>query len=96
MLYKILWSIGVMAITLIISGSQKYLSTRKAWQLGAIVPVLSLLVMVTLYFSMKIALTAEFIIPCTIIIALEFFIWVDGRHQYLKSELNRMKAKDIE
>ncbi len=96
MLYKILWSIGVMAITLIISGSQKYLSTRKAWQLGAIVPVLSLLVMVTLYFSMKIALTAEFIIPCTIIIALEFFIWVDGRHQYHKSELNRMKAKDIE
>ncbi len=95
MLSKILWSIGAIAITLIITGSQKYLSTRKVWQLGAIVPILSLVVMAALYFSMKLTLTAEFIIPCTIIIALEFFIWVDGRHQRHKSELNRMKAKDI-
>lgn len=96
MLSKILWSIGTIAVTLIITGSQKYLSTRKVWQLGAIVPILSLVVMAVLYFSMKLALTAEFIVPCAIIIALEFFIWLDGRHQYHKSELNRMKAKDIE
>lgn len=96
MLSKILWSIGTIAVTFIITGSQKYLSTRKVWQLGAIVPILSLVVMAVLYFSMKLALAVEFIVPCAIIIALESFIWVDGRHQYHKSELNRMKAKDIE
>ncbi len=96
MLFKILWGIGIIAITLIITGSQKYLSTRKVWQLGAIVPILSLVVMAVLYFSVKLTLTAEFIVPCAIIIALELLIWVDGRHQHHKSELNRMKAKDIE
>lgn len=95
MLPKIIWGIGTIAITLIITGSQKYLSTRKVWQLGAIIPVLSLVVMIVLYFATEIALTAEFIVPCAIIVALELFIWVDGRHQYRKAELNRMKAKDI-
>lgn len=33
MLSKILWSIGAIAVTLIVTGSQKYLSTRKDWQL---------------------------------------------------------------
>lgn len=96
MLSNIFWSIATIAITLIITSSQKYLSTRKVWQLGVIVPILSLVIMAALYFFMKLTLTTEFIVPCTIIIALEFFIWVDGRHQYHKAELNRMKAKDIE
>ena len=52
--------------------------------------------MTVLYFSQKLALTTDFIVPCVIIITLELFIWVDGRHQYHKSELNYMKAKDIE
>lgn len=95
MLSKILWGIGTIAVTLIISGSQKYLSTRKVWQLGAIVPILSVVAMAVLYFAMKLTLNVEFIVPCAIIIVLELFIWVDGRHQYHKSERNRMKAKDI-
>lgn len=96
MLPKILWGITSIVITLMITGSQKYLSTKKIWQLGAIIPVLSLIVMIVLYFSQKLALTTDFIVPCVIIITLELFIWVDGRHQYHKSELNYMKAKDIE
>lgn len=35
MLSKILWSIGAIAVTLIVTGSQKYLSTRKDWQLSS-------------------------------------------------------------
>lgn len=96
MLSGILWGIGSIALTLIITCSQKYLSTRKDWRLGAIVPILSFVIMTVLYFSLEFTLTAEFIVPCAIIIALELFIWVDGRHQYHKSELNCMKAKDIE
>lgn len=95
MLSKILWGIGSIAITLIITGSQKYLSTRKNWQLGVIMPILSLVVMTVMYFYLKLTLAVEFIVPCAIIIALELFIWVDGRHQHRKSELNCMKAKDI-
>ena len=93
MLSKILWSIGTIAVTLIITGSQKYLSTRKVWQLGAIVPILSLVVMAVLYFSMKLALTAEFIVPCAIIIALEFFIWVDGRHQRSEEHTSELQSR---
>lgn len=95
MLSKILWSIGAIAVTLIITGSQKYLSTRKGWQLGAIIPIFSVVAMLVLYFSMKFTFNIEFIVPCAIIIVLEVFIWADGRRQYRKEELVRMKAKDI-
>ena len=96
MLPKIIWGIGTIVVTLIITGSQKYLSIRKIWQLGAIIPILSLVIMATLYFTMKTAFAAEFIVPCAIIIALELFIWIDGRHQDHKSELTRMKAIDFQ
>jgi len=51
--------------------------------------------MVVLYFNKKLTFNIEFIVPCAIIIVLEVFIWVDGRRQYRKEELVRMKAKDI-
>lgn len=95
MLSKILWSIGAIAVTLIITSSQKYLSTRKSWLLGAIIPIFSVVAMVVLYFNKKLTFNIEFIVPCAIIIVLEVFIWGDGRRQYRKEELVRMKAKDI-
>lgn len=95
MLSKIIWSIGTIAVTLIITGTQKYLSTRKAWQLGAVIPLLSMAAMTVSYFTMQVSLSVEFIVPCVIILVLESLIWIDGRHQYRKEELRRMKAKDI-
>lgn len=95
MLSKIIGAIGAIVVTLIITGVQKYLSTRKSWQLGAIVPVLSLAAMGALYFFMQVTFTVEYIIPCAIIVVLELFIWADGRHQCRKEELIRMKIKDI-
>lgn len=92
---KIIWIIVSIAITLIITGTQKYLSTRKIWQLGAVVPLLSLVVMATIYFTTHVTLSVKFIVPCAIILVLELFIWIDGRHQYRKDELMRMTAKDI-
>jgi len=95
MLSKFIWIIATIAITLIITGTQKYLSTRKIWQLGTVVPLLSLVVMVALYFTTHVTLSVKFIIPCVIILVLELFIWIDGRHQYRKDELMKMIAKDI-
>lgn len=85
---------GTIAITLMISCSQKYFSTRKTWQLGAIIPLLSIMVFSYIYFVNSVKLTS-FLIPCIIIFVLELIIWIDGRHQYRKNELNKMKAKDL-
>lgn len=79
---------STLIITIIIVCMQKYLSTKKAWQLGAIVPLISIIV----FSSIQIA---EFLVPCTIILVLELVIWIDGRHQYRKEELNKMKVKDL-
>ena len=87
--------IGTIALTLVISGAQKYLSTRKLWQLGSIVPLISIATLTRIYFAKQIPLN-DFIFPCAILISLEILIWVDGRHQYRKEELMKMKAKDID
>lgn len=87
--------IGTIALALVISGAQKYLSTRKLWQLGAIVPLISIGVLTGIYFVKQILLV-DFLFPCAILISLEILIWVDGRHQYRKEELMKMKARDID
>lgn len=87
--------LGTIAITLIIYGVQKYLSTRRVWQLGAVVPLLSIAAMIILYFAMQVSQTGKYIIVSAFLFALELLIWIDGRHQYRKEELMKMKAKDI-
>ena len=49
MLSMLLKFFGTIAVTLIIYSVQKYLSTRKVWQLGAVVPLFSIAVMIPLY-----------------------------------------------
>lgn len=44
MLSMLLKFFGTIAVTLIIYSVQKYLSTRKVWQLGAVVPLFSIAV----------------------------------------------------
>ena len=53
MLSMLLKFFGTIAVTLIIYSVQKYLSTRKVWQLGAVVPLFSIAVMIILYFVIK-------------------------------------------
>ena len=95
MLPEVIKGIAAIALTLILCGVQKYLSTRKAWQLGAVVPLLSAVAMGALYVVKQVALSAEFVIPCAILLVLELLMWADGRHQRRKEELLRMKIKDI-
>lgn len=87
--------LGTVAVTLIIYSVQKYLSTRKIWQLGAVVPLFSIAVMIILYFVMQVSQTANYIVVGAFLFTLEFLIWIDGRHQHCREELMRMKAKDI-
>ena len=87
--------LGTIAITLIIYGVQKYLSTRRVWQLGAVVPLLSIATLIILYFFMQVSQTEKYIVVSAFLLALELLIWIDGRHQYRKEELMKMKAKDI-
>lgn len=82
-------------ITLIISGSQKYMSVRKNWYLGAVVPLLTIIVISVLYFIKDISISVKSVLPCVIIIILAIFLWIDGRRQIREMELRRMKAKDI-
>lgn len=92
MIFKL---IGTIVLTLVIAVAQKYLSTRKLWQLGAIVPLISITILTGIYFAKQIPLN-DFIFPCALLIFLEILVWVDGRHQYRKEELMKMKAKDID
>lgn len=94
MLSMLLKFFGTIAVTLIIYSVQKYLSTRKVLQLGAVVPLFSIAVMIILYFVMQVSQTTNYIFV-SFLLALEFLIWIDGRHQYRKDELRKMKAKDI-
>jgi glycerol-3-phosphate acyltransferase PlsY len=87
--------LGTIAITLITYGVQKYLSTRRVWQLGAVVPLLSIATLIILYFFMQVSQTEKYIVVSAFLLALELLIWIDGRHQYRKEELMKMKAKDI-
>lgn len=48
---------ATIAVTLLIYGVQKYLSTRRVWQLGAVIPLFSIIVMTILYFVMQVSQT---------------------------------------
>ncbi|MDC7291438.1 hypothetical protein NXH76_27025 [Blautia schinkii] len=87
--------VGTIAITLVIAGTQKYLSTRKLWQLGAIGPIVSVAILGTIFYVKNITLSTKAIVPCIIILVLELFIWFDGRKEYKRYEIRKMKAKDI-
>lgn len=95
MLSEVAKIIITIVITLFIAGSQKYMSVRKNWYLGAVVPLLTIIVISMLYFIKDISISVKSVLPCVMIITLEILLWIDGRHQIRKMELRRMKAKDI-
>lgn len=66
------------ALTVAIVGVQNYLSTRQAWQLGAVVPLLSLAVLVGAAVIWSLPLSAKLVVPGLLILGLELLLWVDG------------------
>lgn len=78
MLNTVLELLCTIALTVAIVGAQKYLSTRQAWQLGAVVPLLSLAVLVGATVIWSLPLSAKLVVPGLLILGLELLLWVDG------------------
>ena len=99
MLFEIGKIIVTFVITLVIICAQRYLSTRKNWLFGAVFPFITLAVLgitfAVMYDTLILNLPA-YLITSGFLLVLEIFLWVDGRRQYRKSEMNKMKAQDIE
>ncbi len=81
----------------ILKTSNGYL--RKNWLPGAVFPLVTLavfgLIFAVLYETLIMVLP-NYLIGRGILILLEIFIWADGRRQYRKNEMNKIKAQDIE
>lgn len=90
-----LFGIIAVIVTLILVVTQKYLSRKKNCLLGAVVPVISAALMAGLFFYKDFPISWKTILPCAFIIALEVLIWIDQRIEHRRSELNKMKARDI-
>ena len=82
-------------ITIIILATQHYLSTRKYWWTGAIIPIIY--GVFAIWF--KVYKAPSFKISLLIIIGLILLgIWADGREKYKKKinkEMDKMKSEDI-
>lgn len=82
-------------ITVVILAVQHYLSTRRQWQLGGILPV----VYAAFAVWFKIYCAPEFkILPLLIVWLVLLSIWAEGRKKYEKKinkEINEMKSKDL-
>ena len=92
MLNTVLELLCTIALTVAIVGAQKYLSTRQAWQLGAVVPLLSLAVLVGATVIWSLPLSAKLVVPGLLILGLELLLWVDGRAQRRRRELDKGDA----
>ncbi|ENY8622261.1 hypothetical protein [Clostridioides difficile] len=82
-------------VTLLLFFVQKYLSSRKNWLLGIIIPVITLCVMAVIFFTMKWSLSLKTVLPFAIIFALELVIWKFERLSFYKTEERRMRANDL-
>ena len=88
-----LFGIISVVVTLILVATQKYLSRKKNWLLGAVVPIVSAALMVGIFFYKDFPLSWKTILPCAFIFALEVLIWIDQRIEHRRNELNKMKAE---
>lgn len=88
-------SIITVVVTLILVIAQQHLSRRKNWLSGAVIPIVSVFLMVGIFYFTVVPITWKTLLPCVFIIALEILIWIDQRIANKRRELNKMKAKDI-
>lgn len=90
------------AITVVIIIIQNFLSTRKQWQLGAILPVLAVIFFFYNFYIVKSPLNVNTIRPFAILFVILLLDWIDGRIRFKKkekeeteTELNKIKAHDL-
>lgn len=82
-------------ITIFIVAVQYYLSTRRYWALGGVIPILYF--MFAIWF--KVYKAPSFRTSLLIMLAVTLlWIWENGRKQYknkINKEIDKMKSKDI-
>ena len=86
----------VLVITFAILAAQFYWGIRKKKVLGAIIPLVMTVLFITISLWEK---TTEYIITGIICVAAIIIVWFIGYFKsakYEKSEIEKMKAKDIE
>lgn len=84
-----------LAITFAILATQFYLGVRKKKVLGACIPLVMTALFITISFWTK---TTEYVITgiiCVVAIVIVWFIGYFKSAKYEKSEIDKMKAKDI-
>ena len=86
----------VLVITFAILATQFYWGVRKKKVLGAIIPLVMTALFITISFLGK---TTEYVITgiiCVVAIIIVWFIGYCKSAKYEKSEIEKMKAKDIQ
>ena len=86
----------VLAITFVILATQFFWGVRKNKVLGAIIPLVMTALFIAISFLEK---TTEYIITgiiCVVAIIIVWFIGYFKSTKYEKSEIDKMKAKDID
>ncbi|KNF07886.1 hypothetical protein CLPU_11c00550 [Gottschalkia purinilytica] len=85
----------IAAVVLIVHNS---LSKHKNWLLGGIIPLLSIIFSVGVFYFLKLTPSSKNIFPFFIFVTLQLSTWVEGRRKYKKeqeAELKKMKSKDL-
>ena len=86
----------ILVITFAILATQFYWGVRKKKILGAIIPLVMTALFITISFMEK---TTEYVITgiiCVVAIIIVWFIGYFKSAKYEKSEIDKMKAKDIQ
>lgn len=89
---------GFVAIGLVIFGLQKYLSSRKKVWLGAILPFLYLVGVITFFTKNEVPFFSSHIIPFSLFFTIMLGAWITGyesRKKKEKKELDKMKSYDM-
>lgn len=85
-----------LAITFVILAMQFYWGVRKKKVLGAIIPLVTTALFMTISFFEK---TTEYVVTGIICVAAIIIVWFIGNFKsvkFQKSEIDKMKAKDIQ
>lgn len=71
------------------------ISENKHWFPGAILPLICIILAIYELVIMKSSLKSPFMTDLLLVFCTSVLLWIYGRYNHRKKELNRMKAQDI-
>lgn len=94
-LMQLIISLGIGAVIIIV---QQLLSRGENWIWGSILPIVSLLFTIVVFYFEKIQFNLRNLMPFIILIVIQVSIWEESRKKVKekqKLELNKMKSRDL-